>query len=238
MEPLNALESAQRIVRARFPNAVAAFLTATALTETRTLTSDLDIVVVLPGGPAPFRESTREFGWPVELFVHTPASITHFSKLEAVGHRATTQKMIVDGAILVSVQGEAERIQLAAQEHLSMGPPRPSDAEMRKRRYLLTDQLDDFMGTSEPTELLYIVGELVIGSSELALLSKLHWLASGKWLARHLAVSDSEISERLVEATKSAIANGEKHQMEDIVREILERVGGPLKEGYRAGDVA
>lgn len=237
MERLDPLDAAQRIVKAGFPNAVAAFLTGSVLTEARTPRSDLDIVILLRGGPAPFRETIREFGWPVELFVHTPTSINYFSNLEAAGHRATTQKMIADGRILVSEEGEAERIQSAAHAYLAVGPPSPSVEEMSRRRYTLTDQLDDFMGASEPTELLYIIGELVTGVSELALLSRLHWLATGKWLPRHLAVSDPDLSRRLLDATKSAITSGKKRQMEVIVHEILERVGGPLKEGYRVGVV-
>jgi hypothetical protein len=237
VDPQNALDVAQRIVELRFPDAVAAFVSGSALTDGRTFTSDLDIVIVLRGGPAPFRETIREFGWPVEIFVHTPTSIDYFSTLEAVGHRATTHKMIAEGHILLSVDGEAERVRAAAYTSLSQGPPPPSIAEMNKRRYALTDQLDDFLATTDPTELLFIVAQLVTGSSELALLSKLHWLATGKWLARHLAVSDPDLSTRLVKATKRAVADGEKNQMEGIVREILERVGGPLKEGYRAEDV-
>ena len=141
--------------------------------------------------------------------------------------------MLAYGHILVSVDGEAERVQLAAVERLAEGPPPVSDEEMTRRRYVLTDQLDDFIGATDPTELLHISGQLIIGSSELALLSKSQWLASGKWLPRHLALSAPALSTRLVEATKAVISDGDKVPMEVIVREILERVGGPLIEGYR-----
>ena len=237
MDHQNALDVAQRIVESRFPDAIAAFVTGSALNDEPSITPDLDMVIVLPGGPAPFRETIREFGRPVEIFVHTATSLDYFSTLEAVGHRATTHKMIAEGHILLSVDGEAERVQAAAYASLWQGPPTPSVAEMNRRRYALTDQLDDFLATSDPTELLLIVALLVTGCSELALLSKLHWLATGKWLARHLAVSDPDLSRRLVEATKCAVADGEKDQMASTVREILERVGGPLKEGYRDEDV-
>lgn len=46
-----------------------------ALTEHRTATSDPDIVVVLPGPPAPFRETFEHAGWVVETFVHTRVSL-------------------------------------------------------------------------------------------------------------------------------------------------------------------
>lgn len=85
----------------------------------------------------------------------------------------------------------------------------------------------------ELTELFYIAEQLVIGTSELALLPKSRWLASGKWLPRHLEASDSTLSWRLAEATKAVLVHGEKLPLEVVVREILERVGGPFSEGYR-----
>ena len=233
MERLEALEAAHRVVSARFPDALAAFLTGSARTARITSTSDLDIVIVLRDRPAPFRETIREYGWLVELFVQNPGSIKNFSDAEAKEHRAPTLKMLSDGYILVSVDGEAERLQLAAIERLAKGPSYISVEEMRNRRYALTDQLDDFIGATDPMELLYICQQLLIGTSELALLSKSQWLASGKWLSRHLTASEPELSLRLFDATTAVFATGDKDLLTTLVREILERVGGSLMEGYR-----
>ena len=233
MERLDAIDSAQRIVNARFPDARAAFLTGSALTPRLTSTSDLDIVVVLQGRPAPFRETIREYGWPVELFVQSPASIKYFVAKETSEHCAPTLKMLSDGHILVSVDGEAEKLQAEATKHFTTGPSSVSIEEMERRRYTLTDQLDDLIGAADPTEMLYIVHQLLVGASELALLSKAQWLASGKWLSRHLASSEPELSIRLFGAVKAVLDTGVKEPIEEVVREILERVGGPLTEGYR-----
>ncbi len=238
MERLSAIDAAQRIVNARFPDARAAFLTGSALTTRLTSTSDLDIVVVLQGSPAPFRENIREHGWPVELFIQSPASIKYFVAKETAEHHATTLKMLSDGHILVSVDGEAEKLQMEAIERFTKGPSSVSIEEMERRRYSLTDQLDDLIGATDPMELLYISQQILVGASELALLSKAQWLASGKWLPRHLALSEPELSIRLSDAIKSVLENVEKEPIEDVVREILERVGGPLTEGYRvAGEI-
>jgi len=233
MERLDALEAAQRIVAARFPDATAAFLTGSALTRRQTSTSDLDIVIVIQGPPAPFRETTREHGWPVELFVQTPASIQYFSDLEAANQSAVTLQMISDGFILLSVDGEAERIQSSANKRLKEGPQPLSEVEMRRRRYLLTDQLDDLIGATDPNEILFITQQLLVGCSELALLSKKQWLSSGKWLPRTLAINDFDLSDRLYAAAKSVIVDEDKTLMEAVVRKILGRVGGPLTEGYK-----
>lgn len=233
MERLDALDAARQIVIVRFPDAIAAFLTGSVLTARRTSTSDLDIVIVLAGHPAPFRETLRAHGWPVELFVQTIDSIKYFSDLEAKSHSGVTLKMISDGFILHSVDGQAEKIQTDATKQLAKGPAPLSDDEMRRRRYMLTDQLDDLIGSADPTEILYITQQLVIGCSELALLSKKQWLSSGKWLSRNLATSDPDFSDRLYQAAKSVLVDENKTPIEAVTREVLKRVGGPLTDGYK-----
>lgn len=233
MERLDALDAARQIIGARFPDAIAAFLTGSMLTARRTSTSDLDIFIVLPGSPAPFRETLREHGWPVELFVQTIESIKYFSELEAKDYSGVTLKMISDGFILHSINGQAEQIQKNAHEKLTKGPRPLSDHEMRRRRYLLTDQLDDLIGSTDPTEILYITQQLVIGCSELALISKKQWLSSGKWLSRSLVKADPDFSDRLYQAARSVLIEEDKTAMEVVTREVLKRVGGPLTDGYK-----
>lgn len=233
MERLDALDAARQIVSTRFPDAIAAFLTGSVLTARRTSTSDLDIFIVLDGSPKPFRETLREHGWPVELFVQTLESIKYFSELEAKNQSGVTLKMISDGFILHSVNGQAEQIQTDATKRLAKGPEPLSEEEMRRRRYMLTDQLDDLIGSMDPTEILYITQQLVIGCSELALLSKKQWLSSGKWLSRSLAKSDPDFSDRLFQAARSVIVDEDKALLESVTREVLKRVGGPLTEGYK-----
>lgn len=233
MERLDALDAARKIVSARFPDAIAAFLTGSVLTARRTSTSDLDIVIVLEGPPAPYRETLREHGWSVELFVQTVASIKYFSDLEEKNRSGVTLRMISDGFILNSINGQAEQIQEAAVKRLDDGPAPISDEEMRRRRYMLTDQLDDLIGASDPIEILFITQQLVIGCSELALISKKKWLSSGKWLPRSLATSDPDFLDRLYLAAKMVLAEEDKTSLEAVTREILKRVGGPLTKGYK-----
>ncbi|MEU3183354.1 nucleotidyltransferase domain-containing protein [Streptomyces sp. NPDC006923] len=66
--------AAAAVVAERHPQAYAAFLCGSVITPRRTAYSDLDVVVLMDGDPAPYRESLRYAGWPVELFVHTRSS--------------------------------------------------------------------------------------------------------------------------------------------------------------------
>ena len=63
--------TARALVRDRFPAARAAFFAGSVLTDRRTPTSDLDIVVLVDDPLAAGRENLTYRGWPVELFVQT-----------------------------------------------------------------------------------------------------------------------------------------------------------------------
>ncbi|MFZ3554767.1 nucleotidyltransferase domain-containing protein [Streptomyces sp. BH055] len=94
------VSTAERLVRDRFPDARAAFLAGSVLTERRTPRSDLDIVVLLSGLPAPCRESLHHEGWPVELFVQTEADWHRFVERETAERRSSLLAMCAQGLLL------------------------------------------------------------------------------------------------------------------------------------------
>ena len=73
---------ARSIVATQFPDALAAVLAGSFATGEPTVTSDLDIVVLLAGPPGPYRETTRVEATVVELFVHTPDSLVYWYERE------------------------------------------------------------------------------------------------------------------------------------------------------------
>ncbi|MFG1805032.1 nucleotidyltransferase domain-containing protein [Streptomyces sp. NPDC049040] len=85
MEPIDA---AHAVVEEHHPDARAAFLGGSVVTGRRTATSDLDIVVLLHGAPAPYRLNVHAHGWPAELLVHTEESWRTFVVREAP-HRSS-----------------------------------------------------------------------------------------------------------------------------------------------------
>lgn len=194
MNRSDALESAHRLVDERFPDALAAFLGGSALTAQRTATSDLDIVVVLDGPPAPYRETLRAHGWLVELFVHTAASMRHYWHRDAAARRTPLLRMCAEGRVLREVGTTGDDLQAEARQRLS-SPPAPDPAELARRRYLVTSLLDDLEDASAPAELSYLAGALLESASELALAAGGRWLGSGKWLPRRLAEYDADLAQ-------------------------------------------
>lgn len=225
--------AAAEIVQELFPNCRAAFLSSGVLSSRRTPTSDLDIVIVLDGPPAPYRETVRALGWVVELFVHSRESLEHFYEIDARDRRCTLARMC-SGYVIKDFDGVAEEIQRQANTVISAGPAELTPEEREQRRYFLTDLLDDLRGTSDPIETVFIAGHLLQTAGMLVLQSGRHWTGSGKWLARQLEEVDGEFDSRLAEGLRVLVSTGDKNPLIEVVTEILGRAGGPLTEGYGA----
>jgi hypothetical protein len=234
MELMEPIDAATRVVDTRFPTCRAAFLSASVLSSRRTPTSDLDIVVVLDGPLAPYRETIRGHGWMIELFVHTRGSLLYFYERELQQRRCTLATMCASGTVLSSIDGEDVAIKVQAQRIIDAGPAPLSIVELDQRRYGLTDTLDDLRGTADPVEMAFIAGHLLASAGELVLLSQRRWTGQSKWLARHLAEAPGGFAALLANGVNVLLATGDKQSMIDAVGAVLDLAGGPLTEGYRA----
>jgi hypothetical protein len=231
---MEALAVARRLVREQFHGARAAYLGGSASRGTATPTSDLDIVVVLDGAPAPYRKTVRYGGWPVELFVHDETSLQHWYDREAGSCRPVLAHMVASGVVLLD-GGVASYLQDEAAAQLVAGPRPLSDEELSSRRYLLTDILDDLVSAVSEDERDVIAGVVLTRAAELFLLSCGSWLGGGKWLVRNLHDADPRMATRLMAAHRCAISTGQTSGLIAVSEEILDAVGGRLTEGYRAG---
>ncbi|MFD4018372.1 nucleotidyltransferase domain-containing protein [Streptomyces sindenensis] len=229
---MDVLEVARACVLERHPDAHAAFLGGSVLTSRRTARSDLDVVVLLDGAPAPYRENLRYGGWPVELFAHTEDSWHSFVIPEIAQRRSPLLWMCADGVLLLDVDGTGARIAETAKRLAAAGPPPATVTKLEDARYALTDLLDDFAAVTDAGERLFVVAELVRRTGELALLTHGTWLGGGKWLARRLEPVAPGLAERLDEAAQAAL-RGAPEGLTSLVTEVLDAAGGPVWEGYR-----
>lgn len=229
---MHPLDVARAVVRERHPEARAAFLGGSVLTSRRTETSDLDIVVLLAGPPAPYRESLHRAGWPVELFVHTEDSWHGFVQREVAARRSPLLWMCAEGTLLFDADGIGERLAAEARNRASAGPPEPKAEELEDRRYALTDLLDDLAGSTDESEKLFIVTELARRTGELALLTNGSWLGGGKWLGRRLDDCVPGLARSLNDSVQQALV-GHTRPLVVLVDEVLNQAGGRLWGGYR-----
>ncbi|KAH8592923.1 putative nucleotidyltransferase protein [Bisporella sp. PMI_857] len=210
------ITTAREFVAERFPNALQAWLGGSAAAGRTTITSDLDVTVLIAKGEV-HRESQTFKGWPVEVFVHTEFSVRYWVDLEEKERCPTTC-----------------RLQLC-QRVFEAGPQPFSETELNMVRYAISDLLDDLAGGGSPAEMSAVVLEVWQRTAALLLMSRRRWLGTGKWLARELKEIDVEDGTRIAEEFQESLmqaVSGQPDQLIALARKVLEPLGGRLWDGY------
>ncbi|MEV0621073.1 cupin domain-containing protein [Nonomuraea sp. NPDC050404] len=225
MDPVTA---ARAFVEEMFPGALYAYVGGSVLTERRTGTSDLDVVVVLDGLPRPYHETLRWHEWPVELFVHSETSLAAYIDKGFDLRRPTLARICADGAVVADrTGGRASDLQSTLAEQLAAGPSGLTTDQAERFRYVLSDLLDDLSGATDPGELTFIAWEVVQATARMALGVGRAWQGNGKWLLRELRTHDAKLADELL-ATRDDPA-----RLAAVASDVLARAGGRLWEGYR-----
>jgi len=227
---MDLVELARRVVADRFPVVRAAFLAGSAGEGTANEFSDLDLVVVLDGPPAPYRETVRVEGWPVELFVHTTESIAYWLDLERQQGRCTLAHMLATGVPLAGP--DVDEVSAQARAHVAAGPLPWTAEQLELRRYLLTDALDDLAGARDADERDAVAGQVLTMVSELALAVSGCWQGKGKWMVRRLREYDAELGHRLLAGHRAVIASGDISLLVTACEAVLTPLGGRLTAGF------
>jgi len=231
--PADPVDTARALVRERFPDAVQAWLGGSVTTGGATATSDLDVTVLLVEGEV-HRESVVYDGWPVELFVHTSASVEHFVAKDLARRRPTMARLVASGVPLLG-EGGAD-VRRHCQDVLDAGPPPVSDDDLELRRYALTDLLDDLAGAAHDEEATAIAVAVWRETGELALEGAGAWIGTGKWLVRELRALDERRGTHLTTALDLGLHRalaGERASLTAVADEVLAPLGGRLWAGFR-----
>lgn len=238
MDLEDAIASARGLVTSRFPGARAAWLAGSVVAGTATATSDLDVTVLLAGPPAPFRESLRHDGWPVELFVHTVESVDLWLGRDRAHRRPTLARLIAGGVRLVGVGDTAEVVESTCRDFLLAGPEPLTDSERDDLRYALSDQLDDLADATDPVVRTAVAVQLWQSAADLLLAERSCWSGTGKWLVRELTAFDRRFDTRFGPRLHGGLVtaiHGETTLLVEVATEVLDASGGRLWEGYRVG---
>jgi predicted nucleotidyltransferase len=237
MQVDDAVTTARALVAERFPDARAAWLAGSVVSGNATATSDLDVTVLLPGPPAPFRESLEYDGWPVELFVHSRETVAHWIAKDLERRRPTLVRLISSGVVLLDLDGTGTALAEECDAILSAGPGPLSTAELDSMRYGLTDLLDDLADSAEPVTTAAVAVATWEAAARLLLAADGRWWGTAKWLVRELrdydAVHGTSYTLRLHAGLAAALVR-DAVLLAVVVEEILDGVGGRLWVGYRA----
>ena len=227
------IDQGRRLVRDRFPNALAAVLGGSVAAGRATASSDLDIAVLIGDGGETCRETIRFEGRVVELFIHTRAGLADLFAADVAAGRAVLQSVYATGLILVDAAGEAGCARARAEADLRNGPPALAPEVVETKRYGLTDALDDLADAGDRIERLAVAGVVLSAAADLLCDYHQAWIGGGKWLPRRLLEADGERGAALLEGHLRLCTSGDPMPMIDAASQILALVGGPLREGYR-----
>ncbi|WP_275290694.1 nucleotidyltransferase domain-containing protein [Amycolatopsis sp. La24] len=222
--------AAGEIARRLFADARVVIVGGSVLTDRRTPMSDLDLVVVTAPRDAPYRHSFTWGNWPVEALVHDEETLRAHCTDNLARRWAGIPRLIAEGALVADQDGLGTRLQTEMRQRLAAGPAAATASELDAQRYELTDLLDDLTGADDPAEIAFIAARVLTKSAQLALLAGQHWQGSGKWLWRELHDHDPGLADQL------AIALPDAPRLGAVARAVLDRTGGPLRDGYRVTD--
>ncbi|WP_102275391.1 nucleotidyltransferase domain-containing protein [Cytobacillus massiliigabonensis] len=231
---LHPIEAAQQFINKHFPNCQGAFLAGSVVRGQSTETSDLDIIIFEDKIRSSYRESLIDFGWAIEVFVHTLTSNKLFFESDRKRARPSLPRMVSEGIVLKD-DGIIGSIKKEAQDLLKNGPEKWSLDTIITKRYFITDALDDFIGCSNRAEELFIANTLAELASEFVLRTNDQWIGASKWIVRSLIHYNEEFTREFVEAFDVFYKIGDKRKVIQLVDSILQPYGGRLFDGFSLG---
>jgi hypothetical protein len=236
-ERREARAQARLIYEARFSDAAAVLLAGSAARGEATAYSDLDLVVLYEHVPHAWRESFVSDGWPVEAFVHDVETLRYFF-VEVDGRAGTPSlaTMVLEG-VEVSAGAQSSAVAAAAKQLagdiLTAGPGALSEHELRQRRYVLTDLVDDLRAPRSCAERVAAAARLYELLADCILRAAGRWSARGKSVPRVLAQHDAALAGRFVAAFEVLFREGDAAGVLALVEDVLRPLGGWLFAGYR-----
>jgi len=235
---MTAVDVARELVAEQFPGARAAWLGGSVARGSWTSTSDLDITVLIAGPPAPYRESLRYGGWPVELFVHTEASLAHYRGEDQDRRQPTMMRLVGEAIVLLDTDGSGARLQADCLAEVAAGPKPLTDDQLALARYRVSDLLEDLIGAEGNDEAAAIATALWREAAELLLTGERCWSGTGKGLLREVVSYDADrgtgYATKLMAGLRAATA-GDAGPLAEVVDEILTPYSGRLFAGFRLG---
>jgi hypothetical protein len=231
---MEAYKAAELFTLNHFPNCLGALLAGSVVRGEATETSDLDIVIFDSILKSAYRESVIEYGWNIEVFVHNLTSYKDFFNSDCERARPSLPKMVSEGIVLKD-SGILDLIKHEANELLDMGPEEWSADTIKLKRYFITDTLDDFIGSTNRAEDIFIANTLAELVSEFVLRTNRQWIGTSKWIVRALRNYDEKFACQFVEAFDIFYKTGEKNQIIAMVDDSLQPFGGRLFQGFSIG---
>ncbi|WP_326624550.1 nucleotidyltransferase domain-containing protein [Streptomyces sp. NBC_01761] len=225
---------ALRLITNRFPHALGAVLGGSAAQGRATPNSDLDVAVLLPDSDTSRREVIRQDGRLAELFLHTLADVPTAFERDRARRRGTVLFIYDQGVSLMDPHGHVSRTQGQARAVLAAGPPALTPTEWERGRYLLTCFMDDLIDIrpADRYEQLSLADFTLREAAHLLTAYHQAWTGIGKWLPRRLLGADPALGKALLDGHRTVAEHSNPAPLAVAAEQVLNLLGGPLREGY------
>lgn len=229
------LDVANAVHAARYRGAAATFAAGSIVRGEETSSSDLDLVVVYAQLPCAYRESFRFGGYPVEAFVHDPATLEYFFlEIDKPSGVPALPQMIAEGIEIPGSTELSRDLKQRAAAVIEAGPPALDDDSEQRMRYFVSDLLDDLRAPRSRDELIGTGARLYEQLADYHLRRQGLWSAKGKAIPRVLRRTNEALCDRYCDAFEELFTRGEPQAVIRLTEDLLREAGGPLFDGYRA----
>jgi hypothetical protein len=229
------IEIANEIRSSRYPEAEVAFAAGSIVRGEGTPFSDLDLVVIYANLPCAHRESFRFGGYPVEAFVHDPATLEYFFvEVDRLSGIPSLPQMVVEGVEIPGPTALSRQLKQRAAAIIDAGPPALDAETERRMRYFVCDLLDDLRAPRSREELIAAGARLYEELADYHLRRLGRWSAKGKAIPRVLRETDAGLGAAYCDAFAALFAEGDPTAVVQLAEDALRQGGGPLFEGYKA----
>lgn len=224
----------EELLSGKYPDASVIFLAGSIVRGEGTPFSDLDLVVIFDELPAAYRDSFYFQGFPVEAFVHDPETLNYFLyEVDRLAGIPSLARMIFEGVEVPKPNELSRSLKELATSVLELGPPKLSEAEIRRSRYHITNLVDDIRQPRSRAELAAAGAELYGALADYYFRTNNLWSAKGKSIPRSLKQADADLCLLYCAAFEELFAEGQPEKVVTLVEMILNPNGGFLFDGHR-----
>ena len=227
------IETVNDIQAARYPGAKVIFLAGSLIRGDGTSTSDLDLVVVYEELDAAYRESFRHQRWPIEAFVHDPATLEYFFRsVDRPSGVPSLPNMVAEGIEIPEPSEFSKKLKGLAKEVIDQGPPPWSHEDRDHSRYVITDLVEDLKAPRSRQEAIATLLSLYSALANHYFRSKGLWSSKGKTIPRSLIAHDTDFARRFLSAFDAALTSQQTDHVIELASDLLSPDGGYLFDGY------
>lgn len=226
-------QAAKEIAQQRFADAQAVMLGGSIIRGEATKYSDLDIVVVYEEVESAWRESFTHGKWPVEAFVHDEGTLKYFFDDDARCGVPSLPRMVWEGRVIAGSADFIQRLKIMAKDVIDAGPRVLTELEKRRKRYEISDVVDDIRDPRSPAELTASGSRLYSMLAEFYFRANNLWAAAGKSVPRRLNEIDEKLANRFESAFNDLFTEHDPEPVIELAGDLLAPHGGFLFDDYK-----